>query len=227
MSQVTFFLILAVVVAAVVGISVLAYKRHKRRIAAFKQHAQNMGWTYRGWDDSLGGRFIGTPFGRGHSRRARHVFTGQHRGRWFVAFEYLYSETHSDGKNTTTTTYQNLVVGVSTPADRPTLEITKEGLGQRFLGAIGFKDLQLESEEFNRAFKIKAAQNKFAYDVLHPRMMEWMLADRRAIRFPFRFERSDLVTWERGTMDIGRLTWMLDYVSDVLDRVPQFVWSPV
>jgi len=50
----------------------------------------------------------------------------------------------------------------------------------------------LESEEFNRAFKIKTAQNKFAYDVLHPRMMEWMLADQRAIRFPFRFERS---TW--------------------------------
>jgi len=102
------------------------------------------------------------------------------------------SETHSDGKDTTTTTYQNLVVGVSTPGARPTLEITKEGLGQRFLGAIGFKDLQLESEEFNRAFKIKTAQNKFAYDVLHPRMMEWMLADQRAIRFPFRFERS---TW--------------------------------
>jgi len=27
-------------------------------------------------------------------------------------------------------------------------------------------------------------------------------------------------------MDLGRLPWMLDYVSDVLDRVPQFRLAP-
>jgi hypothetical protein len=37
-------------------------------------------------------------------------------------------------------------------------------------------DLQLESPEFNRLFRVDCADDRYASAVLHPRMMEWMLA---------------------------------------------------
>jgi len=84
------------------------------------------------------------------------------------AFEYLYSETHSDGKGHDHDDVQKprgRGQYAGGPADA---EITKEGLGQRSSAPSGSRNLQLESEEFNRAFKIKTAQNKFAYDGCTP-----------------------------------------------------------
>lgn len=118
------------------------------------------------------------------------------------------------------------VVALSTPAPRPTLEVGREGLGRKLLGFVGVRDLQLESEEFNKTFLIRTEDDKFAYDVLHPRMMEWMLSDERALRTSFRFERGDLLTWDREKIDLPKVQWMLDYLCDVLDRVPGFVWKP-
>jgi hypothetical protein len=47
-------------------------------------------------------------------------------------------------------------------------------------------------------------------------MMQWMLADQRAMSsLPFRFEGGNLVTWTAG-----RLMYLLDYACDILDRVP-------
>lgn len=36
-------------------------------------------------------------------------------------------------------------------------------------------DIELESEEFNAAFQVFGDQPRFAYDVLHPRMMRFLL----------------------------------------------------
>jgi hypothetical protein len=94
------------------------------------------------------------------------------------------------------------------------------------LGFVGVRDLQLESDEFNKAFLISTDNDRFAYDILHPRMMQWMLADQRAMSsLPFRFEGGNLVTWMEGTMDPQRVMYLLDYVCDILDRVPSFVWK--
>lgn len=79
--------------------------------------------------------------------------------------------------------------------------MNREDLGRKLLGLVGVRDLQLESEDFNKKFHIRTENDRFAYDILHPRMMEWMLADQRALSSPFRFERGDLVTWTEGRFD--------------------------
>jgi hypothetical protein len=104
--------------------------------------------------------------------------------------------------------------------------VNREGLGRKLLGLVGVRDLQLESEDFNKTFHIRTENEKFAYDVLHPRMMEWMLADQRALSIPFRFERGDLVTWREGKVDVSEVDELLNYVADVVERVPSFVWKP-
>jgi hypothetical protein len=110
------------------------------------------------------------------------------------------------------------------PVERPTLTVGKEMWYSKF-------DLDLESEEFNRTFKVKVKRDdaKFAYDVLHPRMMEHLLADGRAtdLGWPFRFERGDLYTWEEwpGDLDMAMVMHKADYLIDILQRVPEFVWK--
>jgi len=217
------------IIAAIVIVGLVLYfqyQAHKKKVAAFTALATERGWRYTERDRGLANRFTGTPFGEGHGRDARHVLRGSFRDREVLAFEYSYKETTGSGNDRRTETYHHTVVSIGLPAPKPTLQVNREGLGRKLLGFVGVRDLQLESEEFNKTFHIRAEDDKFAYDVLHPRMMEWMLADQRAMSIPFRFERGDLVTWNEGKIDVSEVDWMLNYVCDVLERVPPFVWKP-
>jgi hypothetical protein len=222
----TGYVLLAIAAVLVVGaIMYFQYKARQKKIAEFTAFAAERGWRYAVRDRSLVNRFLGDPFGQGHSRDAEHVLRGGHRGRQIMAFEYSYKETQGSGKDQRTVTYNYTVVALSLPADKPTLQVGREGLGRKLLGLVGVRDLQLESEQFNEAFHIKTDNDRFAYDILHPRMMEWMLADQRARAAPFRFERGDLMTWDRGRIDLPKVRWMLEYLCDVVDQVPSFVWN--
>ena len=57
----------------------------------------------------------------------------------------------------------------------PDLLIRTEGLGDKLLGGMGFDDIDFESEEFSRRFWVKSGDKRFAYDVIHPGMMEFFL----------------------------------------------------
>ncbi|MEZ5191462.1 MAG: DUF3137 domain-containing protein [Nocardioides sp.] len=56
-------------------------------------------------------------------------------------------------------------------------------------------DIELESEDFNRAFTVTCSDRKFASDVLHPRMMEFLLAHTEA---SFRSDRRYVLTVSAG-----------------------------
>jgi hypothetical protein len=219
--------LLAIVVIGALGVGSFFVSRylHRKRVAELTGWAQANGWTYAEHAPDLVDRYAGAPFGRGFGRRARHLLRTTVDGQPVQAFEYAFKERQGSGKNRRTVTYTYAVVATSLPVARPTLQVTREHLGTRLLGAVGLDDLQLESEQFNRAFRISADDHKFAYDVLHPRTMEWMLADERASQLDFRFERADLLSWERGRLRPQRVAWAGGYLLDLVKRVPQFVWK--
>ncbi|MQA08031.1 MAG: hypothetical protein GEU98_05645 [Pseudonocardiaceae bacterium] len=223
------WIIYVVIGIAFVGYMIWQWKHNKKKIEQFTKVAQQRGWQYRSNDNSVIGRYQGDPFdNRGHTRRARHVFTGQHRGRPFCCFEFSYKvRKNNTGNNSGSRneTYYYRIFAIATPAHRPTLQVTKENVGTKMLDFVGVRDLQLESVEFNEKFKIKTDNDKFAYDVLHPRTMEWMLADQRAQQIPIRFERNELVTWQRGKFELEAMEPSLNYLCDFVERVPEFVWK--
>jgi hypothetical protein len=63
------------------------------------------------------------------------------------------------------------------------------------------------------------------FAVLHPGMMAWLLDDGRALRMPLTFGNHDLFTYATGSAPPEQVRAMLDYLCDVLDRVPRFVWT--
>lgn len=67
---------------------------------------------------------------------------------------------------------------IHAPWDAPRLVIRPETASDRIDTAAGFDDINFESVEFSRLFHVSSLDKRFAYDVLHPRMMEFLLAER-------------------------------------------------
>jgi hypothetical protein len=121
-------------------------------------------------------------FRRGHSRAAQNTLVG-----YLELFgrecplrlgDFRYRVTTSNGKTTSTTTYRFSYLIVHPPWSTPPLLVRPEGLFDKIAGAFGFDDIDFESEEFSRRFCVKSTDKRFAYDVLHPRMMEFLLAEK-------------------------------------------------
>jgi hypothetical protein len=216
-------LLFAVGLVAVATFAYLAYQADKKRRAALQAFALSSGWTYVAQDDSWCDRFVGAPFGDGDNRCALNVLQGPYEGMQMLAFDYQY-ETHStDGKgNRTTTTHRFAVCSLRLPAPLPGLELSPESALTRLAGHLGFDDVELESEDFNRLYRVKARNPKFAYDVLNPRTMAALLG-RPALHM--RLLDIDAVCWESGRLEPVELIARLSTLQLLVRGIPSFVWS--
>lgn len=191
-------------------------RRHERLAAWGRTH----GWHYERVDRSLLRIQRGAPFSAGDSHAASEVLDREWHGRHAVSFTY--SWVTGSGKDQRTS-YAH-VVALHLPASLPRLEVTPEGFGAAVIKLAGGKDLQLELEEFNRAYRVAATDERTAHAVLHPRLMERLLqADARGV--PWRLEGRWLATWETGRTDVDRIGPALTLLTAVADAVPRHVWQ--
>ena len=125
------------------------------------------------------------------------MLTGPFQGRQIVAFDYSYQTHSTDSKGQRTTqTHKFGVVVMQLPGPLPHLQVTHEGIfGGAVANALGFRDLQFESDQFNRAFRVKADDERFGHAVVHPRMMELLLARGE---IGWRIEGNSLIGWDSG-----------------------------
>jgi hypothetical protein len=210
------------VIALVVLVAYLAWRVERRRRERLQAYAARMGWSYAARDDSPLARFAGEPFRSGQERKCRHVLQGSYRGRPSLVFEFEYVTytTDSEGRRQRQT-HRNTVAALGVPAVLPWVQVKRENVLHRIGHALGFDDIELESEDFNRRFRVTAADRKLAYDLLHPRMMELLLhADGPA----WRMENGALLCWAGGRLAPDRAQPMLDFAAAVVDNVPAFVW---
>ena len=209
------------VVAAAIGI--LSYLADQKRRQALMQFALSKGWRYEPEDDSLVVFAQGSPFGQGDNQKARNVLHGSVEGRDMVAFDYSY-ETHStDSKgNRTTTTHRYAIVGIRLPAYFPTLQVTGESVFHKAAQLLGFDDIELESDDFNRRFNVGSPDRKFACDVLTPRTMQALLAGPDV---DWRIEGPLILSWRSGKLEPVELLAQLSTLTTVLAGVPSFVWK--
>jgi hypothetical protein len=210
-----------VVVALVLGI--YSYQADKKRRAMLQAFALSNSWTYEERNDEWCERFLGTPFGEGDNRTARNVLQGQYGGAGMVAFDYSYETSSTDSKgHRSKTTHRFAICALRLPAALPTLELTPESALTRLAGHLGFADVELESEDFNRHYRVSARDPKFAYDVLNPRSMAALLA-RPALHM--RLSGVDAVCWEGGRSSPVELLARLSTLQLLVAGIPSFVWS--
>jgi hypothetical protein len=209
--------------AAVAGAGWLTLQweqRHRRALAAL---AEQRGWTFTASDDSWTAAFPGTPFGTGRRRRARNVLYGVVDGRETVAFEYSFSTVSGDGNgNQQARTHRFAVAAVLLPEAVPTVELGPRTVLSRLASALGAGDVELESEDFHRRYRVAAHDPRFASDVLHPRTMEQLLAGAPA--HP-RLAGRDALTWDAGRQTPARVLHQLETLTAVVGGIPSYVWT--
>ena len=87
---------------------------------------------------------------------------------------------------------------------------------------IADNDIELESEQFNRTFVVTSPNRKFASDVLHPRLMEYLL------QFPdlgWKTQGDSILAVERGQRSLAQIDATLVLLDGITDQVPEFVWE--
>lgn len=223
------FLIIGGFVALVIVIGVLSHLAAKKRREAMAALATQRGWAYAERDDRWCDSFEGAPFGLGHNRQARNVLTGDYDGRPMACFDYVYytTETSTDADGHTTTheeSHNYSVSGIDMGSVFPPLSVTPEGMFGRLIGRLTNHDIELESEDFNRAFTVHCPDRKFASDILHPRAMEYLL---QAPEAQFRFDRRWALTTTPGHKGVETIEGRLRYLDGIVDQIPEFVWKQV
>lgn len=174
-------LLIVVGILVVITGAVLGWLWEKRRREAFAALAQRLGLTFHPGRDTV----IPLRYGfldalrQGDHRYAYNILSGRYQDFPVQAFDYHYEthSTNSKGQRQTHHHYFSFFI-IEQTRDFPELRIYPEGLWQKLGQMIGFEDIDFESLEFSRAFCVRSKDRKFAYDVCHTRMMEYLLAHR-------------------------------------------------
>jgi hypothetical protein len=172
-------LVIALGIVLVILVAVAGYYARKRRILLWQQTAAGLGLQYSTEDPF---DLVDMPFdlfSRGEGRGTENVLWGTKDGLEVKAFEFWdYTQT-TDGQGHSSRSYEHFSCALlPTPVVCPHTAIAPEGFFSRIGRALGFHDIEFESEDFNKAMKVTSADPKFANYLVDSRMMEWLLANK-------------------------------------------------
>lgn len=197
------WVLFVVVVAAIAALAYLQHRHAAVRREALGRLARQLGWSFHARrDPSYEQRYGHELFRRGRDGEAFNTLRGtlDVGGRTFRVAMGDYTFKEGSGKDEAKRTLSYLVVEPPYVVV-PSLVLRGEWFGDRVAATLGFDDIDFESEAFSRRFHVTSSKKDFAYAVIHPRMMEFLLA-----RTPPRVElkNGDCLLWD------GLSTWDVD-----------------
>ena len=161
-----------------------SYQQQQKRLADMTALAQQLGWQFDPSRDSehdgLYSQF--EIFRRGHSRYAYNTLHGTmtiNGEQCPVKMgDFHYRVTSGSGKSRSTRTYEfSYAVVELSYVRQPDLFIRAEGIFDSLAGALGFDDIDFESAEFSKQFHVTSSDKRFAYDVVHSGMIEFLMGE--------------------------------------------------
>jgi hypothetical protein len=173
-----FVLLLSLGVLAVI----LGIKAAKRRREAIERWCARRGFRFIGSAPfRLMSNLQGIPqFRSGREHKSANVVVGSLKslGSTLDVYsgDYSYVEDVGSGKNRRRVTRRFSFVVATLPFVTPAVALRRESFLDRFAAAMGFDDIDFETAEFSRKFHVKSQNARFAYDLIHPRMMEFILS---------------------------------------------------
>lgn len=229
-----FIIIPVVVVLAAIGMY-FAWKAEQKRLEEFRSLASELGLQFSeerdsGHDDRFA-RF--GLFRRGRSRVAYNTLHGRtgiagHDIRVRMG-DFQYKVDRGSGKNRRTETVRlSYLIAWNPIGACPETIVRREGIFDRVAGVLGFDDIDFESVEFSKAFHVSSDDKRFAYDLIDPRMMEYLLASG-----PPAFELDGgliCLSTGKGRWEVAEFRRRLDWLGGFLERWPRHLadsMSPV
>lgn len=215
------WIVIPLIITLVVVGAIYAHKQEMKRREDLAALAARRGWRFSAAKDHAHDEEYShfEIFRSGHSRYAFNTMEGpvevHGRACFAKAGDFHYRRTSGSGKNRRTTTYRFSYLILHLPyASSPDLLIRREGLFDKLKSVFGFDDIDFESAEFSRKFYVQSPDKRFAYDVCHPRMLEFLLA-----------ENPGLIDIEKGRCCIsgGYSRWKPEEFEAELDFLLRFL----
>jgi hypothetical protein len=237
MTDPSVFLTLAFAAVAILAIWLGTYmkKKYEERKASLAAWAEARGFSFhphgvevyaRGiWSgfnrsESFLGRFQDfSPFGQGDRWRVPIMMTGKTGDRQWTIFDYEY-QTESGGKNRSRTTHRYTVCEVQCGCTFPHIDIRPENVFDKIGGALGFKDLSFELDEFNRCYYVKTNDERIAYSLIHPEMIEFLM---RVPRYPWQIDGRQIVIAVPGWLQVAEIQRIVADMDGFLELIPEFL----
>jgi hypothetical protein len=210
------FLILVILVI-VVAIAIAIYLDHKRK-EMWRGIAARYGLHYDPGDPlGLVDRQPFALFQIGSSKRVSNTLQGQTDGMNVVLFDYRYVT--GSGKHQQTHHWSALMVELPFSG---ALHIRPESFFDRIAAVFGWDDYNFEYERFNRAFKVTGPNKKFAYDICHGEMMEFLLNDPSHC-WEIQGDRLLLYSHAMGQFNADEVEHSLRHAREFLKRLPSYL----
>jgi hypothetical protein len=134
---------------------------------------------------------------------------------WPVQYgDYHFETLEPDGNQPKPLSHLLSYVLVETPyLGLPDLHIRCPEMFDKVAGLLGLEEINFESDQFNNRFAVQSRDKRFAYDVLHPRMMEFLLD-----RAP------PMIDFSRGQccLSLGERRWSVAEFDSVLVWAAKF-----
>jgi hypothetical protein len=157
----------------------------------------------------------------GSVRAIENTAVGRHRGRDVAIADYWFSPTSAAERDD----YERYTCVVSAvPEGWSDLLVVPERFGSRLLNSIGIRDIETESEAFNRTFQVRAADRRFASAFVDARLMEWLLGQEPGVGFEV-LDGRVLVFRQRATISVDDVSATLALFDAFTDRIPRVVGS--
>jgi hypothetical protein len=162
-------------------------------------------------------------FSKGDGRGCENVMWGTFKDLPVTAADYWYYERRTDGKGHTTRDYSHFSIALHTvAADLPHVWLQTENLITRLADHLSFRDIEFESEEFNRAWQVQAQDRAFAFKLIDARMMGWLLSNGSG--FGFEALGSEVLVYS-GRRRVDELRLLFEVGRSFVDQIPRIVWA--
>jgi hypothetical protein len=162
-------------------------------------------------------------FREGDGRRIQNMMWKDAPGHPRV-FEYGYYRIHKDKNGNEYQSWQWFGCALAQHNGKwPELHITKQRFIDRAAQSLGLPDIELESEEFNRAYLVQCEDRKFATDLLDPQMMEFILGTKGLVNFATKGRFLLVITSQIDTA--AAMVGLLGVAEGFVAHVQPLVWD--
>ncbi len=223
MNEVVPILIVVLVVVVAGGVITYQHKRKLERQSQLRSLAlgQRLDFSTEDPFDTTGEPF--TLFQKGDGRGVENVMWGFWQDLEVRAFDFWYYEESSDTNGRRTRSYHRFDCLITlVDALCPPLQISEENVFTRFAGALTFRDIEFESEEFNRRFHVNGADERFATAFCDARMMDWLL--RHGEGYGFEVAGDRLLCWT-DRVSPAEMVHLLGTAKTFREQIPGVVRS--
>jgi hypothetical protein len=172
-----FLIITLAVILIIVGV-IWSHLAAKKRREAMQRVARSLNCQFRADKDySLDQRYdFLNKLCQGNNRYGYNIISGDYQGHHIMVFDYHYETYSTDSKGRRQTHHHHFSFFIlHLDANFPELLISREGWTSKIVQFFGFDDIDFESAEFSRRFLVKSPDKRFAYDICHGRMIEYLL----------------------------------------------------